>query len=99
MSVIITNMDMPKSCYDCWLKRSCKNAHVNGWLCNRRDDDCPLKSTDEMIAEIGVCKTENEMRIAERDYKSRLWISGIFSEVISIIHKYCDKEQKDGRNS
>lgn len=52
----------------------------------------PREKIDEMIAEIGVCKTENEMRIAERDYKSRLWVSGIFSEVISIIHKYCDKE-------
>ena len=62
-------------------------------------DAVPREKIDEMIAEISVCKTENEMRIAERDYKSRLWISGIFSEIVGIIHKYCDKENNNGTSS
>ena len=45
--VVITNMDMPESCYVCKIRNCCKKAHDNGWLCNRRDNDCPLKSADE----------------------------------------------------
>ena len=96
MAVIITNMDMPKSCYDCWLKRSCKNAHVNGWLCNRRDDDCPLKSTDEMITQIENC---SETYVAGWDGKRSKTAKEMKQDILEIIHKYCEKEQKDGRNS
>ena len=97
---IILKIDKPKSCADCILTyaKVCpltNNSVVNDIINNTLSKDCPLRSADEMIAEISVCKTENEMRIAERDYKSRLWISGIFSEIVGIIHKYCDKEQNN----
>ena len=58
-------------------------------------DAIPRERIEQMIKEISICKTENEMRIAERDYKNKLLISGIFSEVMAIIHKYT-KEQTDG---
>ena len=42
MSVVLTNMDMPNSCYECQLKTCCEYAMANGWLGNRRDENCPL---------------------------------------------------------
>ena len=43
---------------------------------------------DKIRAEIGRCKTQHEMQIAERDTKSKLLISDIFCDVIEIIDKY-----------
>ncbi|MBR4377305.1 MAG: hypothetical protein IKP50_00245 [Bacilli bacterium] len=61
MAVIITNMDMPKSCSDCNL---CSCQKIGLFYCDittsyididseERDADCPLKSTDEIIKEFG----------------------------------------------
>lgn len=47
MSVILTNMDMPISCYECRLKTRCEYAMANGWLGNKRDDNCPLEPYEE----------------------------------------------------
>lgn len=47
MSVIMTNMDMPNSCSECQLKTRCEYALANGWLNNKRDDNCPLKPYEE----------------------------------------------------
>ena len=47
MSVILTNMDMPDSCYKCPLKTRCELAMANGWLGNKRDDNCPLRPYEE----------------------------------------------------
>lgn len=101
MAVLI-DIDMPINCSECdrrYIRQliDCQLIFRGCANCGRHPK-CPLKSADEMIKEISICKTENEMRIAERDYKSRLWISGIFSEVVGIIHKYCDKEQNNERN-
>ena len=43
MAVIITNMKMPKSCNDCFKKTECFFARCNGWIGDKRDDNCPLK--------------------------------------------------------
>ena len=51
MSVILTDMDMPDSCYECRLKTRCELAMANGWLGNKRDDNCPLKPYEERKGE------------------------------------------------
>ena len=58
-------------------------------------DAIPRERIEQMVKEIRICKTENEMRIAERDYKNKLLISGIFSEVMAIIHKYTKEQNND----
>ena len=86
MAVIDTSMDMPKSCYECPKRNVCSFARWNGWIDNKRDEDCPLKSADEMMAEID---------------NMPFYIDGYDIEYISkaklnnIIHKYCDKEPKE----
>ena len=59
MAIIITDMDMPKSCdecpisryqelHDCPILRMYSTKHSE-----KRLDDCPLKSVDDMVVEIG----------------------------------------------
>lgn len=50
MSVIITDMHMPYSCYECRFRNRCEYALANGWLSNKRDDKCPLKPYEERKA-------------------------------------------------
>ena len=85
MAVIDTSMDMPKSCFECEKKSTCNFGLWNGWIDDKRDDDCPLKSTDEMIAEIEQLKVWNDGETVIK-YGS-----------LTIIQKYCDKEKKDGK--
>lgn len=47
MGVIITDMYMPYSCYECRFRTRCEYALANGWLGNKRDDNCPLKPYEE----------------------------------------------------
>ena len=47
MSVILTNINMPNSCSECQLKTRCEYGLANGWLNNKRDDNCPLKPYEE----------------------------------------------------
>jgi hypothetical protein len=88
MAVIITNMDMPKSCKECNLtyldsgddayfgstERRCviDGSCIDG--ISERAYDCPLKSTDEIIKEI-------------EDYKIMQNPTGY---ILNVIHKYCD---------
>jgi len=41
MSVVLTNMDMPNSCYECKLKTCCDYT-TDGRFMNKRDENCPL---------------------------------------------------------
>ena len=47
MIVILIDMDMPNSCYECRLKNRCEYALANGWLGNKRDENCPLRPYEE----------------------------------------------------
>lgn len=47
MSVLIKDMRLPKSCYECNLKVICDYASMNGWISNRRDSMCPLVEVKE----------------------------------------------------
>lgn len=88
MAIIIPDMAMPKSCEDCPFS-SCK-GRLNGFYCDvttfdvdieskERDTDCPLKSTDEMIAEI-------ELQVFTDAYDGQF--VGI-EDVKQVINKYC----------
>ena len=87
MAVIINNVDMPKSCFKCGLRY--KDDEI--WRCkiteekidylvgtyNKRDMDCPLKSTDEMCNEI-----QNIYVGYRHGYE-------VMADVMDIINKYC----------
>ena len=87
MAVIDTSMDIPSECLDCDYVRKIDSTT---YKCEKLDKyfmvktnndfklmDCPLKSTDEMIAEI------EETYINNCDFNYQI--------AIDIIHKYCDK--------
>lgn len=42
------DIDMPKSCIDCTIRKimGCRIANESGWLSNRRDERCLLKSDE-----------------------------------------------------
>ena len=93
MGVIIPDIDMPKNCETCKFSSYhdgddyCdlyKIMHGYAWRAKdvKWDNDCPLKSTDEMIAEI-----------EEQYAKFKLKTSPL--SIFNIIHKYTDKEQTD----
>lgn len=98
MAVIITDMKFPKRCLDCQLmgreKMYCqlhprKNLNVIR-VVSERPEWCPLKSTDEMIAEI------EELEAHEHDFEGYYECQ---NDVLGIIHKYCDKENTDDNNN
>lgn len=86
MAVIITDMNMPKSCYDCCFgnrtyrdnRRCIISNNVYSSLLTEDDTpkDCPLKSVDEMQKEIA-------------DYKI---MENPIGYILHVIHKYTDKE-------
>ena len=92
MAVIITDMDMPLTCEKCEYPKCV--LYKTSWYTVGNDSlnytteryrDCPLKSTDGMIAEIE--------HMVFRPYEGRDMLDR--NDVINIIHKYCDKEQNN----
>lgn len=45
------DIDMPKSCSDCTIRKimGCRIANESGWLSNRRDERCLLKSDEPRV--------------------------------------------------
>ncbi len=88
MAVIITDMDMRKACLDeeeliCPLYDRCRRKGIS--VGYSLPNNCPLKSTDEMIAEIH-----------DKDLDLRYCGHNLMVvDCIDIIHKYCDKEQNN----
>lgn len=82
MAVIITDMDMPRSCPECQFFKN-GNGLVCPLTCN--NGDCPLKSADEMIAEI-----ETDMSWDMYDENGNE--TDLHKRLMSIIHRYTDKE-------
>ena len=95
MAVIITNMDMPKSCFECdktykWKKDGkvqCPHINMPSISSNttNRPSYCPLKSTDEMCTEI------QDVYVGYRHGYE------VMHDVVDIINKYC-KENTDNNN-
>ena len=95
MAVIITNMDMPKHCFTventrfkyCKLYGICEYKDIRyGFIPN----DCPLKSTDEMIAEI----EEKSFVDYDETYTDNGKCLVTEDDVLEIINKYCKGAEK-----
>ena len=86
MSVIITGMDMPKSCNsypDCCLKRYCSPMSINVVL--ERPEKCPLKSVDGLIEKIEKSKVHDSSYMYD-------WLSynkGLM-DAVEYIKEYCE---------
>ena len=80
MAVIITNMDMPKSCIECSIRPKGCASKIN---LHRRAKDCPLKSADKMIKEI---KTDLSWYLYDENGNE----TALCKELIPIIKKYCN---------
>ena len=59
------DMKMPKSCYACREQAHCYWAIGNGWIQDKRDDDCPL-------VEIGTCKDCKHLGVMDCGYYCKL---------------------------
>lgn len=104
MAIIITDMDIPSSCMGC---NFCNKGKVTDYgqfgdciLTNKKvnlmtwntDADCPLKSADEMIAEIdkiAYTRILTTNPFAQGNPK----IVG-YDSLMKVIHKYCDEGDK-----
>ena len=93
---IILKIDKPKSCAECILTyaKVCpltNNSVVKNIINNTLSKDCPLRSADEMIAEIkGYC---DEFGWHDGD------LSDLSDDFLSIIHKYCGEKENDQKIS
>ena len=52
-------------------------------------------SLDDVKAEIGKCKTQEEMQLSDRDTKGKLFISDIFCHIIEILDNIGKAESED----
>lgn len=50
---------------------------------------------DDVKAEIGKCKTRDELQISERDIKSKLMISTIYCNIMEILDSIGKAESED----
>lgn len=86
MSVIITGMDMPKSCFACGLKfnGTCPRLikSVTG-LRKERLSNCPLKPVDGIIAEMQ----------AHSDKTYSIDPYGLIGDCIDIVKEYSEEEK------
>lgn len=81
MAVIVTNRDKPQSCEKCWNSSNCElyKPHPSEWGYIHIEKDCPLKSTDEMIAEIHSLL----------DFWGRYKKNRLVYDILEVIDKYC----------
>lgn len=81
--MVVIDMAMPKRCFECKLKLNGTCAYLikstGGANSKERLAECPLRSADEMIAEIEKMGTTG-------------WLDVSTKEIIGVVHKYCDKE-------
>ena len=98
MAVIITNMNMPESCYECrfsepaYSGNRCDNmiGHTYGEILTDRVKNCPLKSVDEMMEEL---KRYETLMFHEDGSSMGAFIHA--QKVKEIVGRYCDKEQNN----
>ena len=108
MAVIITNMNMPRSCADCPMCHPKGKDEPWNYCCFATMDDinieewdkeryitCPLKSTDEMIAEIKEKSFVDYDEAYTDNGKCLITEDG----VIEIINKYCKENTDDNNNT
>lgn len=86
MSVIVTGIDMPKSCAECQDQR-CKVSDewdLFDWCDYKRVDGCPLKSIDGLIEEITQLPTQEN---AEGQDMFQAY------DVLRTIREYCEVKE------
>jgi hypothetical protein len=99
MAVIITNMDMPKCCNDCifwnYYEGHCRKIIPSKWKdfdideqYEKRADNCPLRSADEMTKEIEKVKTQSAF--------DKAW-DGAVEVCCDIIRKYTGEDKFHSR--
>lgn len=96
MAIIITNIEMPKSCNDCFKKTECFFAQCNGWIGDKRDDNCPLKE----VKEAEDCISRQAVEEICMRHKADDCI-GIYEEILDLssVHPKSDKSVlKDIKN-
>ena len=86
MVVIITNMDMPKDCLDCFHMGIYSHCALRYKKKNNYDrhPNCPLK-------EVNNNSVLEDIKAEIESYNSPLIGKNV---VLDIIHKYCNKEQQ-----
>lgn len=66
--MIYIDVQMPKNCYDCWIRQNmgCRIANDSGWLNDRRDDKCPLKTQEPRVMTLDEVREsiEHDKRIS-----------------------------------
>lgn len=90
MSVIITDMDMPKenNCRFCE-----KDCFWQGADVDRKDhiEDCPLKSVDGLIDAVATISTKYF-----KGYQGVVYVD--YNKVLEVVKEYCEVEdRKEGR--
>lgn len=85
MFVIISDMDLPKCCGDCELHR---HYHRCGFWCSvsedKKADNCPLKSSDEVLEEL--LKRINSLDMLTSIEDNRLCVSIL--DVFKVLKEY-----------
>lgn len=87
MSVIVTGMDIPKSCGGCNASGTgvCRKWFDFKEIGSKRSEHCPLKSVDGLVEKI--TEYRNKISAGEDEFNvGQLW--GI-DEVTEIIKEYC----------
>ena len=96
MSVIITGIDMPKSCEECPIayftegcyRDECQATKSEIMYAKQILSDCPLKTVEGLIAKIESNIQETTPNcMKNRDFNAGLYIA------IEIIKKYCEVEE------
>ena len=49
--MLIIDAPVPESCTSCWIFKNmgCRIANASGWLTDRRDENCPIVTEDELV--------------------------------------------------
>ena len=84
-------MDMPSKCYEC-VMRNKSMCGITGLYLPRLDvirGDCPLKSTDDMIAEI------NNLNSPKTDTEYQDGFYDCEKMALDVIDKYCEGAQNE----
>ena len=67
--MIQIDVQMPSNCYDCWIRKNlgCRIANDNGWLNNKRSDDCPLKAQEPRVMTLEEYEAWVDIPFTERN--------------------------------
>ena len=102
MSVIVTEMDMPETCYSCkfcqeddQLRDYCGITYDAIWYGEKeRLKDCPLKSVDGLIQKMKFfAKRQEEIALAINDENKRyahIQVANAYHHCGQVIKEYCE---------